>query len=303
MCDKNKKGTAVALGYFDGIHLGHRAVLEKTLAVAEEKKLIPAVLIFDEHPRKVLKGKVPPMLTDEEMKRKLLAEMGFELIGFNFRESMNLSPEEFSEKFLFDTLGVKAVICGYDYKYGKGGGGNAETLRRDLEKKGVEVISLSGVALGEDLISASKIRELISLGDVKRGNQMLGRIFSYDRVVERGDALGRKLGFPTINQTFPENFILPKFGVYASVTTLGGKHYPSVTNIGVRPTVGGTAIRSETCILGFSGDLYGKNAEVGLLEFIRGEIKFASLDELSKAVKQDKEKAKTVYNEVFKWIN
>lgn len=296
MCESTKKRTAVALGYFDGIHKGHRAVLEKTLSVAREKGLTPAVLVFDEHPRKVLNGAVPPMLTDEKMKSRLLIEMGFELFDFNFRESMNLSPEEFADEIICGTLSAGAVVCGYDYRYGKKGEGNAETLRRDLEAKGVEVYSLEGIKQQEDIISASKIRQLIAEGNVKRANEMLGRVFSYDRIVERGDALGRKLGFPTINQSFPEDFILPKYGVYASVTSLGGKSYPSVTNIGIRPTVGGSKVRSETCILGFSGDLYGKNAEVGLLEFLRGEKKFSSLEELSAAVKKDMEKARLVYN-------
>lgn len=299
MCEKIK-GTAVALGYFDGIHTGHRAVLEKTLAIAKEKGLTPAVLVFDEHPRKVLSGKVPPMLTDEEMKSRLLREMGFTLYDFPFRESMNMEPSEFAREVLEKKLGAKAVVCGYDYRYGKNGKGNSASLKSDLENEGVEVISLGEIKQGEDTVSASKIRELISEGNLRRANEMLGRVFSYNRVVERGDALGRRLGFPTINQTFPEDFIVPCYGVYASVTTLDKKKYPSVTNIGIRPTVGGTQVRSETCILGFSGDLYGRNAEVGLLDFLRGEMKFASLEELSQAVKRDMEKARLVYDEVMK---
>ncbi len=294
------KGTAVALGYFDGIHIGHKAVLEKALSLAKEKGLTPAVLMFDEHPRKVLSGRVPPMLTDERMKSRLLREMGFTLYDFPFRDSMNMEPDEFAREVLLKKLAARAVVCGYDYRYGKDGKGNAHSLERDLRDEGVEVVSLSGIKQGEDIVSASKIRELIAEGDLRRANVMLGRVFSYDRVVERGDALGRRLGFPTINQTFPEDFILPKYGVYASVTTLDKKQYPSVTNIGIRPTVGGTQVRSETCILGFSGDLYGKNAEVGLLDFIRGEMKFASLEELTQAVKRDMEKARLVYDEVMK---
>lgn len=294
------KGTAVALGYFDGIHNGHRAVLEKTLEEADKKGLSPAVLIFSEHPRKVLSGRVPPMLTDEKTKSRLLCQMGFTLYDFNFRESMNMEPEAFADEILIKKLGARVVVCGYDYRYGKGGSGNAETLKRDLEAHGVEVISIGQVMLADETVSSSKIRELITLGEVDRANKMLGRVFSYNRVVERGDALGRRLGFPTINQSFPEDFIVPKRGVYASLTRLGEKEYPSVTNIGIRPTVGGTAVRSETCILGFSGDLYGKNAEVGLLRFLRGEQKFSSLEELADTVKNDMEKARIVYDEVMK---
>ncbi len=296
----NSKGTVVVLGYFDGVHKGHKAVLEKALSVAKEKNLAPKVLIFSTHPKKVLTGNMPPMLTDNETKAKLLREMGFELISFDFEKNMNMSAEDFAKDFLSKKLSAKAVVCGYDYRYGKNGAGTPQKLKEDLKEENIQVYSVDGVKLGEDIVSSSKIRQLIIDGDIKRANEMLGRVFSYDRVVERGDALGRKLGFPTINQSFQKDFIVPKFGVYASVVNLGGKNYPGVTNIGVRPTVDGENLKSETCILGFSGDLYGKYANVGLLEFLRGEKKFSSVEELSIAVKKDMEKARTVYNEVMK---
>lgn len=295
----DNKGRAVALGYFDGVHLGHKAVLQKTHSLAEEKGLTASVLFFSSHPKKLLTGNAPPKITDDEMRGKILKEMGFELIPFDFKKSMNMPPRTFAEDYIAKALRAKAVVCGYDFRYGKGGSGNVQSLKEDLENKEILVCSIGKVLLDDDTISSSKIRQLISLGDVERANKMLGRVFSYDRVVEKGDALGRKLGFPTINQSFPKDFIVPKFGVYASVVTLNAKKYPGVTNIGVRPTVDGENLKSETCILGFSGDLYGKRAQVGLIRFLRQEMKFSCLEDLSKTVKGDMEKARSVYNEVI----
>lgn len=296
----DNKGRALALGYFDGVHLGHKAVLNEALALSKEHDLAPAVLLFSTHPKKLIKGEAPKKITDDETKARLLRELGFELIPFDFQSGMNMSPESFARDYIAFTLSAKAVVCGYDYRYGKGGKGTPESLKRDLESLGVEVRCVSEVDLGEEIVSSSKIRQLISSGDIDRANAMLGRVFSYDTVVERGDALGRKLGFPTINQSFPRDFIVPLFGVYASEVYYDGKRYPGVTNIGVRPTVDGEHLKSETCILGFSGDLYGKRVQVGLLKFLRREMKFSSLDELSSTVKRDMEKARSVYNEVIK---
>lgn len=295
---EKEKGTAVALGYFDGIHLGHQAVLNKALSMAKERDLIPVVMLFDIHPRKLLTGKVPPMLLTEERKRKLLGEMGFRVIDFDFRHSMNFTPGEFEEKILIDNLGAKVVVCGYDYHYGKGGKGSPETLKEDLEKKNIEVLSLAPVYLGDETVSSTMIRRLIAEGRMKRANEMLGDYFTYDFKVQRGDRIGRSLGFPTINQHFPEDFIVPKYGVYASMVNVEDKVYSSVTNIGVRPTVNGTDMRSETCIFDFAGDLYGKYVEVSLIEFLREEKKFGSLGELKEAVDRDIKRAKEVYREV-----
>lgn len=294
---KKTGGTAVALGYFDGIHLGHKAVLGKTLEMAEKMGLTPVVMLFDIHPRKLLTGSVPPVLLSEERKRELLKEMGFGIFDFDFRRSMNYTAEEFEEKILVQELNAKVVVCGYDYHYGKGGKGSAETLNKNLEKKNIGVYALSPVYLGEESVSSTKIRHLISEGEIEKANAMLGDYFTYDFTVERGDGIGHKMGFPTINQFFPEDFIIPKYGVYASRVKLDSKYYCAVTNVGVRPTVSGESLRSETCIFDFEGDLYGRNVEVSLLKFLREEKKFASLDELKEAVNKDIKKAKETYKE------
>ncbi len=293
-----EKGTAVALGYFDGIHIGHKMVLTKALQKAKEKNLVPIVMLFDIHPRKLISGKIPPMLTGEERKREILINMGFTVVDFNFREAMDYSPNEFIEKIIVDKLNAKAVSCGFDYHYGKGGKGNSDTMREELRKRDIEFFSAEPVSLGREVVSSTEIRRLISEGRIERANAMLGEYFSYDFVVKKGDGRGRTMGVPTINQFFPRDFIVPKYGVYASMTKVDGKVYPSVTNVGVRPTVSKDAMRSETCILDFSGDLYGKKVQVQLIKYLRDEIKFPDIEALRQAIERDIIIARKVYKEV-----
>ncbi len=293
-----EKGTAVALGYFDGIHIGHKMVLGKALSIAKEKNLVPVVMLFDIHPRKLISGKIPPMLTSEERKREILTEMGFTVVDFNFREAMNYSPNEFIEKILVEKLNAKAVSCGFDYHYGKGGKGNSDTMREELKKRNIVFFSAEPVVLGKDIVSSTEIRKLISEGRIERANAMLGGYFSYAFTVKKGDGRGRTIGFPTINQFFPQDFIVPKYGVYMSVTKIDGKSYLSVTNVGTRPTVSKDSMRSETCILDFSGDLYGKKVQVQLIKYLRDEIEFPNIEALKEAIGKDIECARKAYKEV-----
>ena len=167
---------------------------------------------------------------------------------------------------------------------------------RAMADQMIEIICLDGN--GNE---TARIRKAVESGDIENANKMLGRYFSYDFEVVTGDRIGAKvLGFPTINQIFPDDHIVPKSGVYASLTEVDGKIYPSMTNIGKRPTVGGEQLRSETCIIGFSGDLYGTNTPVGLISYIRDEEKFPSLEALSAQLKKDSEKAEKIFNEVFR---
>lgn len=294
------QGTAVALGYFDGIHLGHKAVLDTALEWAEKENLVPVVMLFDIHPRKLISGDVPPMLLREEKKNEILTKMGFTVVPFNFREAMDYSPNEFIDRILIDGLNARVVSCGFDYHYGKGGRGDAKSLGDELERRGVKLFAEEAVLVDGEVVSSTTIRALIAKGEIEKANTMLGFCFSYDFTVKKGDGLGRVLGFPTINQGFPEDFIVPRYGVYASKVLLDNKWYPAVTNVGVRPTVANSSMRSETCIFDFSGDLYGKNVEVSLLRFIRDEIKFSDIDALSQQIERDIVTARNIYDEVSK---
>lgn len=291
-----KQGTAVALGYFDGIHLGHQAVLDKALLYAKQEKLVPVIMLFDVHPRKIIRGKTPPMLKSVGKKRELLLEKGFTVVDLSFTETMNYSPNEFIEKILIDGLNAKVVSCGFDYHYGKDGKGDTESLHEELERRGIKVIEEPAIQLWGEKVSSTAIRKYIADGEIDKANAMLGRHFSYDFTVRKGDGLGRVLGFPTINQCFPEDHVVPRYGVYASKVIVDGKWYPAVTNVGIRPTVSADNMRSETCILDFSGDLYGKNVEVFLIEYMRQEIKFPSLRELSQQIEKDIIKAREIYD-------
>lgn len=290
-------GSVIALGNFDGLHKGHISVLNKALEVAAERELIPVVMLFDKHPKQVISGKRPPMLMTDEARDEKLEKMGFKIVKISFEEFRNLEPRQFLLT-IYCRLNVRAICCGFNYHYGIGGSGNVDTMKESSEKLGIEVYAQDEINFDCEPVSSTRIRQTIESGRIKEANAMLGRQFSYKLEVVDGDKRGRLLGFPTINQFFPENFVTPRFGVYASKVKLGGLWYPAVTNIGIRPTVDTQRWRSETSILGFSGDLYGEKIEVFLLDFMRDERKCSGLSELSKTIRADAEKAMEIYSSV-----
>ena len=288
---KNKDGLAVALGTFDGFHSGHKMVIDKArLSVGKS-----AVLLFDQHPQKVLFKKSPGELITETQRNKLLKSWSVEPITVSFSEIMSLSYEEFFYKILVEKLGATALSCGFNYRFGANAKGNPENLRELCEKQGIELFVSDAVLFEGEPVSSTRIRSLIKQGDIESANAMLGREFSYDFLVVHGDARGRTIDSPTINQFFTEDFIVPQYGVYASCSIIDGKKYPSVTNVGVRPTIEGTSKeRSETNIIGFEGDLYDKQISVQLLKKIREEMKFSGLDELRAQIARDREVSKKI---------
>ena len=279
-----KQSVLIALGNFDGLHIGHRKVLESNKNNYDKK----IALMFREHPGKFLSGKAPAQLITPEKRNALLAEWGFTAEYIDFSEVSSLSPIEFVEEILIKKFGADALCCGFNYRFGKDAKGNADLLSIICKEKGLKLLVSSEVDYEGKPVSSTRIRECILKGDTKSVKEMLGRYFNYDFPVVHGDARGRFLGSPTINQFFTEDFAVPEFGVYASFTVVDGKKYPSVTNIGVRPTIGNSEKRSETNIIGFDGDLYGKRIEVNLVEKIRGEMVFGSLEELSAQISRDR---------------
>lgn len=289
---------ALALGTFDGLHRGHLNVLNEAKAFALEG-FVPAMLMFDTHPQAVLKGVAPPLLVTSEDKEKLAKENGVLPVHISFEEIRNLSPEEFLRDILIKKHNVGAVVCGENFLFGKDGGGNSKILCELCEKYGVVYRMAKSTMYKGEMISATRIREALASGDIKTANEMLGRNFSYDFLVVEGNKIGKKiLGFPTINQHFPTGFINLKHGVYASQSTVDGKIYPSVTNFGCHPTIGGDKVLSETCILGFDGDLYYQKIRVELLDFIRSEKKFNSKDELKAQIDADSKSAIEIFNKM-----
>lgn len=300
MTEFEGKKTAVALGNFDGLHKGHLAVINEAV-MEKHNGLLPCVVTFDEHPQKALRGNAPKRLMSKSLCEKETEKLGCRTIRISFEQVKNMSPEEFFSEILIKKLNVGFVSCGFNYRFGKNGSGTAEILKNLCEKYNIGFVCVQGVDSDGESISSTRIRNAIEKGEIENANKMLGRFFSYDFEVVTGDRIGAKvLGFPTINQMFPEDHIVPKCGVYASATEVDGKIYPSMTNIGKRPTVGGEQLRSETCISGFSGDLYGTNTKVMLISYIRDEKKFPSLEALSAQLKSDSEKAEKIFKEVFR---
>lgn len=291
---ENKNGIALALGTFDGFHIGHKKVIEN--AVASNKN--PKVLLFNEHPQKVLKKKSPGELITETDKIKLLGEWGVEPIVINFSDIMTLTYEEFFYEIIVKKIGASVLSCGFNYHFGAKALGNTENLKILCEKENIELLVSAPVEYKGEPVSSTRIRNAIRNGNIEDANNMLGREFSYDFLVVHGDARGRTIESPTINQFFSDDFIVPEYGVYASFSVIDGKKYSSVTNVGVRPTIEGfSKERSETNIIGFDGDLYDKNISVHLLKKIREEMKFGSLDELRNQIAKDREVSKIISKE------
>ena len=284
----------LALGNFDGLHRGHIAVLREALSVAARKRMRPVVLLFDRHPKEVLTGTCPPMLMTPEDKARRLKHMGFRVETVSFEGLQNLSPDAFLAH-VQRNLAPAALCCGRNYRFGANAAGTVDTLRMLCPARNMEVHVVEDAIVGGRPVSSTRIRALLESGDVPGANLLLGRPFSFAFPVVDGDKRGRVLGFPTLNQWFPPKFVHPRHGVYASKVCLKQVWYPAVTNLGVRPTIGTDSFRSETHIPGFSGDLYGQTVEVHLLEFLRPEADFGSLDALKTQIAADTAAAKEVF--------
>lgn len=291
--------TAVALGFFDGLHLGHQAVIKQ--AVKQKKnRLSPVVFTFSENPQKVLSRKKIPTLLQAEEKNRFLSQLGVDTIyKVPFESIMHLSAAEFVKQILVDKLCAKKVFCGFNYHFGSGAQGDADSLQELCEPYGIEVVAVAPVLFKDEPISSTRIRHGLKQGKIKDVTQMLGREFLFYLPVHKGNQLGRQLGTPTFNQPFPPDFILPRFGVYATAVDIGGEIVCGVTNIGIKPTIGKvegplaeTWMPQQQC-----GDLYGKTLRVYLIDFIRGEKKFASLFELKAAILSDGEAAVKIFDD------
>lgn len=283
---ENKK-TAAALGLFDGVHLGHRAVLRAAAEMAEQG-LVPCVFTF---PPDCVSSKGAAGYIYGEAEKRYILENAFgikNVLSPPFDAVCGMDGESFARDIICGEMNAAIVFCGNDFRFGKGAVCGASELVRFGEKYGFAVRTAADVYHSGERVSSTAIRSMLEKGDVRGAQALLGEPYMILGTVERGAALGRTIGFPTINQLFDRGRLVPAFGVYASRTHIEGKSYPSVTNIGVKPTVAyGGAPLAETHICGFSGDLYGKTLRVSLTDFIRPEMKFSSLDKLKEQINSD----------------
>ncbi len=283
---------AVALGFFDGVHLGHRTVLRQALNAAEDGALTPTVFTFDTLPKLVDSGL---LLSREETDRRL-EQLGFaERITAPFAALRDLTPEAFARDVLVDKLHAAAVCCGENFRFGKNGEGDAAALKRWGQVFGFDVQILPLVTTDGAPISSTRIRLALAAGDIPTVNRLLGHPYEVTATVVNGAHLGRAIGTPTINQNLPPETAKPPFGVYASVVEIEGKLHHAVTNLGVKPTVGGRVPLAETCILDFSGDLYDRTVTVRPVRFLRAEKTFGSMEALRLQIQRDSETARTVF--------
>ena len=295
-----KHDRVIALGFFDGVHLGHAALLRLTRRRADELGIPAAVLTFDTHPDTLVYHQPVPLINTLE-DRKYLMEEKFsmdEVILAHFDRAMMEMPwESFVEDYLLGELGAKHVVCGHDFSFGYRGQGTPDKLRRLCAQRGVGVNVVDKVSLGGITVSSTHIRQLIRQGDMEAAAQMLGHRHFLSGEVLHGKELGRRLGFPTANLALPEGLIAPAYGVYATLVTLpDGTVHPAVTNVGVRPTVHDQLGRLvEAWILDCTAELYGERIRVEFFTRLRGEKKFDSLEALRAEVLRNADETRAYF--------
>ena len=283
-----------ALGNFDGVHIGHRKLLQRVL---DEKKkygddgnVKTAVWTFSEHPSIYLgNGEKSKCITELEEKLAIFGEMGIDIAVLeDFTEVRDMTPKEFADA-LYEKYHVREAICGFNYRFGAKGKGTPVHLAEYMEKYGVKVICIEPVVCDEKIVSSTLIRLYIENGETEKAAKLLGRPFSINFPVVKGNQFGRKIGIPTINQRFSKYHIHPARGIYACTCNIEGDIFLGVANVGFRPTVNDDTcdINCETHIMNYHGWLYGKRIKVSFYKKLRDERKFSNIEELKKAIKND----------------
>jgi riboflavin kinase/FMN adenylyltransferase len=293
--------TFIVLGSFDGIHLGHKSLIKKSIEMAkkynknkeENLNFINArtmICTFENHPLTVINEDVAPkLIMDNDHKIEVLEELGVDVVNFiTFNdEFMRISPEDFI-KNLVNSYNAVGVIVGFNYRFGYKNLGDVELLKKYSEILGFKLYIAKPVKLKDEIISSSKIRNYIQEGEIEKANVMLGRPFMLSGQIIKGRQIGRTIGFPTINLDYDKKFVLPQGGVYYSLVKYKDRFYKAMTNVGYNPTVKGKKLCVETNILDFHEDIYGESVEIFFLHKIREEKSFDSLEELIAQLNKDK---------------
>jgi riboflavin kinase/FMN adenylyltransferase len=303
-CPRPPEGTAVTIGAYDGVHLGHRAVIGEVRRRAAERGLASAVVTFDRHPASVVRPEsAPRLLTDLDQKLELLAATGIDyclVVTFDDTRSRE-SADDFVREVLAGCLAARAVVVGEDFHFGHNRAGNVALLRRlgdelGFDVEGLELVDGTGRAAGEgERVSSTRIRHALVEGDLRLANALLGRPYEVRGIVARGDKRGRELGFPTANVSVPGDVLLPADGIYAGwFERADGSVHPTAISLGRRPTfyVEAHASLLEAHLLDFEGDLYDEKVKVRFVAWLRGEVRFESVDDLVAQIARDCDEAR-----------
>lgn len=295
---KNIPPCSIALGNFDGVHVGHRTLISKAVDKARQLGIKSAVFTFSNHPKNLFAGEtVVKNIIYQEEKAALIEKLGVDyLVNVEFtREIAGMNPMNFIDDLLVDKMNLREAFCGFNYHFGYRAAGNPDVLRKRGIVKGFNVNEMEPVTIGGDVVSSTLIRSLIRSGDVDECEKYLGRKYSIGGEVVVGNRLGRTIGFPTSNIMIDENMVTPPNGVYITNCIYNGQKYNSVTNVGVKPTIGEFKKNMETHIFDFNKELYGKHIQIEFLKMTREEVKFSSVEELSAQIVRDCEEAKAYH--------
>ena len=293
------KHTGVGLGNFDGLHIGHMALINTLISECKLHDLHSLVYTFTKHPGTMLrKTLINQLITTNEQKTKLLELTALDTLYYKeFDEAFSrLTPAEFVKEVLVDTLKIRLAVVGFNYRFGYMGKGDVEYLKKSGEKYGFKVIVVPPVKVKTEIVSSTLIREYIKKGKMERVFQLLGRHFSLYGTVIAGRRVGRTLGFPTANIMAHPKMVVPANGVYITKTKYGDKWINSITNVGIAPTLReGSAFSIETHMLDYDEDIYGKDIEVCFIHKLRDEKKYESIEALKKQVADDIKKTKSYW--------
>ncbi|MEN6316905.1 MAG: bifunctional riboflavin kinase/FAD synthetase [Clostridiaceae bacterium] len=294
------KTTAVGLGNFDGLHVGHMALVNTLISEARINKLESMIYTFTKHPENILRKKLfTPLLTTVGKKIQLLSETALNYIFFDEfdEEYSRMKPECFVREILLGKLGARLVVAGFDYRFGYMGQGDVNMLREFGKKYDFKVIMIPPVKIDNEIVSSTLIRKLVAKGDMESVFKYLGRHYSVTGEVLDGKRIGRRIGFPTANLQPEDYLIMPRSGVYITKTLYDGEFYSSLTNIGLNPTFGDVErISAETHILNFDRDIYRSSIEVFFLAKLRNEKKFKNAEELAGQIRHDIQSAKDYFS-------
>lgn len=276
-----------SLGFFDGVHLGHQALIAQCVRLADAFQAQAAAITFDRHPLSLFVPEVPALINTNEDRQRLLRQYGVQsvLVKSVTPETMATPWQVFLEELL--AQGAAGFVCGEDFRFGHKGEGDPEKLAAFCRERGLPCVIVPEQTADGRRISSTRIRTLLEAGDAEEANRLLGHPHILSGTVVPGRQLGRTIGIPTANLELPDGILIPKFGVYACLACFDGKLHMAVTNVGMRPTVGGSHITVEPWILDFDGDLYGKTVTLEFHAFLRPEKKFDSLEALKAAIEEN----------------